>query len=229
MALLKLGMIATEAKGKLGGHSLQMQRGRCVALSSKKPSRHFNVNVPAQQWKRTRTFFWWRTLTQAQKKLWNDFAKSPEARSCYPGSKSWSGFNWYVSCNCQDWISFIVNYSVPPTVFPPRAHILTGTVTWHTAGPCVVITTSENFTGYSLLFSCCAPCSRGKKMVVKDFKYCQQTTMNTSPQTYNFTGFATVFGFIPQTGATVYIRLQPFHSATGIRSVPFYLKATVIP
>jgi hypothetical protein len=77
MALLKFGSLCTSGSGSVGGHTIQNSRGgiqlrnkpipRGQASDSQRAVRNINPVLQAG----------WKALTNAQRKIWNDFAADP--------------------------------------------------------------------------------------------------------------------------------------------------------
>lgn len=99
MALIKWGMMVVDGRGKLGGHVLTKSRNGATVRTKVTPA---NPQTSYQQ--ANRALFGqlssnWASLTEAQRKAWNEAVGAWQKTNIFGDLKSPSGRDLYISCN----------------------------------------------------------------------------------------------------------------------------------
>lgn len=115
MALIKWGMMVVDGRGKLGGHVLTKSRNGATARTKVTPA---NPQTSYQQANRA-TFGQlssnWASLTEAQRKAWNEAVNEWQKTNIFGDLKSPSGRDLYISLNRNILQAEGTAINVPPT------------------------------------------------------------------------------------------------------------------
>lgn len=116
MALLRLGAVITEARGKLGGSAVQMHGGRCVLMNKAVKS---PVASPLQRSQRYYLSFaqrCYRSLSAANKSAWQRFAVLYSSFLGYGSDYSLSGRELYISSALVQYPTYFVFFNGKPLI-----------------------------------------------------------------------------------------------------------------
>jgi hypothetical protein len=224
VAQFKLGSVVTEARGKLGGQSLQMQGGRCFLLKSAKPRPSTWPSTSAYKRDQVRLLFEWRNLTAANKLAWNNFANTEFAKSFYPGSETWSGCNWFLSCNMKRFIYYnrvllltpVIPTSRPINVFITNAVFATG------SGAKYIYFAGAIPAGYTFIIFATRGMSAGRKPAKGDLRLVYP---GTSASPFQIAAqYHQRFSQFNKSGMAVHLKGFLLHQASGLTYTESFFK-----
>jgi len=227
MALFKLGSTVTECRGKLGGSAFQMNAGRCFAFNKSHPSNVVTRYNVSNKFVRNTLALKWKTLTAAQRLLWNNFAVTAFAKNYYAHSKNWSGFNWYLSCN-----SFIAltGYAALLTIPPPvgsytKAAVMTGYSIPAIGGNVIINFSPTPPASYGYVFYASKPLAKSRKAFKSMYGF---ITFAVNSTAYNMaSAYGSRYPYTKYTGQIIYFKMVPFYFATGLYGRPSVMKCVV--
>ena len=160
MALIKFGMVVSDARGKLGGQVFSKNRQGSYVRTKVTP---VNAQTPFQQAVRDRLASFsaqWRALSEAQRNAWNAAAPAFEGTNVFGDTVAPTGKNLFTRLNMN-----LVNIGNPPITEPPTpAEVNTAGIQGVTAmasGSIVLVTLSNEVTGSGVIVSGTAPLSAG--------------------------------------------------------------------
>lgn len=142
MALIKFGSVVTDGSGKLGGHVFQNSKGgmqlRTKPIPSGKPSLSQisirSINKTLQKG--------WHDLTDAQRKVWNDWAVSHSIMTVRDPRKPISGHDLWMKYQYQRLVESLPFLSDPslhlPTYLGPEIFPVLNFFTWTNRGGSIV-------------------------------------------------------------------------------------------
>mgnify|MGYP001073364370 CR=1 FL=1 len=221
MAILKLGAIATELKGKLGGSALQMQGGRCVAFKKSRKSHSSSYSQLTQ-----RSLFgmganYWKQTTASVRSLYNKMALLRYSEFGYSCSKQLSGRQLYIrSCLLRLRVyNFAINYD--PFLYPPPLNLdyyITGSVSPQS----LYLRYTKSLPIYcrwALYVS--RPYKTPNAVRKGDFKFVYISARN-QPSPANIRALVTkAIGRFPVAGERLYFRIYTFNDLSGLYGCPF--------
>ena len=219
MALTKMGMWMTDARGKSNGHVITKNRqGQAVRTKVTPVNRRSN----AQQAQRNRLTGFsqaWRGLTQDQRDAWNSAAQEVKKSNIFGDSYSPTGFNYFQIVNQNLALVGTAQTDDPISPEPPVNPTSFGIASNTNAAQTLSFAASPIGADTTFIIEATRPLSAGVSSPGSAFrKVTTATTAATSPLN-TFTAYEAVFG-TPITGKKIFFRVTPVNDVTGVRGIP---------
>ena len=226
MALIKFGLVVTDARGKLGGHVFTKSRNGSTVRTKTIPS---NPQTTAQQAARSRLASFsakWRDLTVAQRDAWNAAVPQWSKTNVFGDQYNPSGKNLYVSLNINLLIvggAPIDEPPLPTEVTAPGINNLvldgsTPLVSFDFANPRPFEQALEVEATPSI--------SPGITYARNKFRFIVSAPQNTTPTVDLTAEYIAKFGAVT-VGQQIIIKVTPIVVGTGQRGVPETLSGIV--
>lgn len=228
MALIKFGMMMTDARGKLGGQVFTKARNGSTVRTKVTPS---NPRSAAQQKARgllASLSRQWSNLTEAQRLAWNNAVGSYPKTNIFGDNYLTTGKSLFIGVNTN--ISNVggINVLVPPTLveMPNPINIicdLDATAAQLTVIPDDAITGANNF--YYL--EATAPSSPGISNFSGAYRFYAYEVAASSDPDQNFIEYSNKFG-TPVVGKKVGFRVRIINKVTGQVTIPYVSDGIII-
>ena len=221
-------MIATEARGKLGGHALQMQGGRCVAFRKSSPRKSLS-----QYQVQNKNLFrlcsaQWKNFTAAQRNAWNTQATKMSPIYSMGCESLMTGRELFFRCNMNNIFSHWVTIITPVNPNPIYVLPVTSTLFRTSLSSFLIYFSGSIPSGQYVYISCSRPMSPGQRWHKGDFRPCWYYAPGTtgSINIYNYVNGAWPVSI--KIGLIVWIKIISINSAAAYPTMPRYVKATII-
>lgn len=227
MALFKLGAVITEGRGKLGGHSLQMQGGRLVCLTSRKPRAtnyaYKNYYLSATANIRLR----WKALTPVTRARWNRLAENPQALAFFPSGTYLTGYTLFFTLLMNRWPYGAV-LPWPISTVPAQLQILSASGVGTVVNNRITVSFATNiYSGWLLRLDATAPMSAGRMPKKTDYKAVQFNPIYSSSGILPYTLYSNSFGFFPRAGSIIHCSIKGLHTVSGFMSNEVFFKVAI--
>jgi len=237
MALIKLGAIVTDIKGKVGGHTFsnslggntlatKQNRGLNQLQSSYITNGGNNERSILPAVTMTQMAQKWRTLTDHQRSAWEAASVNYPSLSKFGDKKQTKGYNLFVKINSR-----LSQINVSPIVVPPTPSIA-GNQNSFTCDVSVASGITAAWTGsltsnYNLIIEATPSISKGRGNVASQFKRIAIVN-DPSATSYNFTSeYLDIYGNVIL-GARMWSRFTIISTADATQSIPQVVATVVI-
>ena len=228
MALIKFGMMMTDARGKLGGHVFTKARNGATVRTKVTP---INPQTAAQSFARAvfgTVSSAWRDLTEPQRSAWNAAVSDYSRTNIFGDNYLPSGKNLFVQLNCNllNVGKNLIDNPPAPVAVPS---LLLGGVIFDTAVEELVFSylASEPPAGYTKVIEASRPFSPGKYNFSGSFSkiFSWDGTSEPTPLAA-YTDYVSKFGS-PNVGLKIAFRTYVIVNATGQKS-PYSEFSTIV-
>ena len=230
MARATYGDIITDIKGSIGGHTFQHNySSKIIRL---KPYINniakLKLIIPQNNFFNVRAL--WNSLDSTKQAAWAAFADEHTKINKYNETKSLTGFNWFMSINCNLDIIAKSMIIVPPAYIPPPSLPIMSFVFTHTSF-LLTFNTSLNLTDYSLIIFSTPPITqistkqRNKYILTKIVNSGTVVTCEFLDEWYNAHGFSSSY-FSDVTPFHVSVMVYCIHKTTGLASAPSFINTS---
>jgi hypothetical protein len=231
MAKILFTAIAAQMSGKLNGTVFAYNKGGNYARTKTTP---LNPRNPAQT--NVRSIFSgiasaWRTLTNSQRKLWEDFAKAKPYNDVFGIPRNYSGFQYYMKVNQNLMANGQTGIDEPSDLPAPgvmdltaTAEIDTGVLALTVAGSLTEYVASEDI----LVIQATPPHSAGRSNVNTMFRTIMNSVASGATPTVNVTSaYTDRFGALVEND-TISFRVWVIRKSSGLVGVAATVTATVV-
>lgn len=228
MALIKFGMMMTDARGKLGGQVFTKTRSGATIRTKVTPA---NPNTSAQSLARSRFGLIsseWRLLDEADRATWNSAVSNYSKTNIFGDTYLPSGKNLFVSLNSNLLSVGISSFMTAPLpVSVPSLLLTTAEVVVVDEEINLTYTGSEPGLGYSKVIEATAPFSAGKYNFTGGFARISQWNGTSEPlPTGYYIDYVNKYGN-PPPGTKIAFRACVIVNATGQKS-PYSEVTTIV-
>lgn len=208
------GSIIVAGSGKIGGHVASKNRHGSylrTKVSPSQPSSTYSANVRARL---ASISTGWRSLTQAQRSLWNGAVSDFKRTDVFGNMHNPSGFNLYQMLNNN-----LVNIGEAVLTTPPTPEAVAGLVSLRAtvvhAGAVTLTFTDAISADTSILVFATPAVSAGKNFVKSEYRQIGVID-NAATSPYVATAlYAAKYGAAGEAGKKVFFRLVPVNKTTG--------------
>ena len=224
MAKIKLGLVVTEASGKLGGHVFAKNKGGAYLRTKVTPSNPQSVAQTAVRILFAVISAGWSALTAAQRASWDAAVESFKVTNIFGDLKVLSGKALYQRLNQNRQLTGQAILQVAPAVAPINATGASG-VAGSVAGTSLDITTTKDTTGMFLLVSATGSLTAGTKFVKNKLRNIGTFAGAAAGTVDIYDEYVAKFG-APAAGANVYVSVKVIN-ASGQATPAETLKAVI--
>jgi len=171
----------------------------------------------------------WRSLTEAQRKLWNRNTNLFTFQDCFASVRHLSGFNLYMSCNMMRKITGRTLLTVPPVPIKinPVSFV---SCTADFSAQTMVITLGSNITSDQVLLFYATPgVSPGLGRYYGSYYFLFGLDSYSSLTRFINVPYIARLGAVPAAGKKIYFKLVVMDRNSGLTSLPQFGSTIVVP
>jgi hypothetical protein len=228
MALLKLGSVVTEMRGKLGGHALQMQGGRCVAFTKKSFRESTERRHEARKIMFGSCAAAWKNMTEAQRQAWNRFALEHSDKVGLKSGIPLTGRQLFFSTNLPGIFSFSAFILTPTEPVPFSLSRVTNAIMSRTGNYFFVYFAPLPVNPSVLYIEASRPMSPGHRWKKGDFRAMTYVPWPGSSPINIYTLYNNAWGNLWKKGCQVWLKTYIIQYARGFVSNVAYRSVIAI-